>query len=392
LSILQRVSNWYFGDSKPAINTRSGSVGSAGGTSPLPGVIPPIRSEYSGSLDNALALDAVYRAIDIISTNVMQLELVAKKQGRVTDNSLVRKPNVDDSLSKFLKRTTINLAGHGNAYWLIDRDENGVVINLSVLQSLSVSIFYDENGNKFYQYGDKTYRRDQVKHLRRIEIEGSPYGLGPIQACRARIAGVKEVAYYGDNWFANAGVPTGVLSSTDQLTDDDAARAKATWYESQSTRSVAVIGNGLSYHSVVVSPEEAQFIEAQKFSVQTIARMFGIPAGWLLAELGGNSLTYNNQEQVWIEYVRNTLMSYLKEIEDAFTELTPNGTSVKFDVDGLLRPDSKTRAEIHEKELTHGWKTINEIRIEEGLLPLSQAQLAALKPAPNPKPVSDENV
>lgn len=90
----------------------------------------------------------------------------------------------------------------------------------------------------------------------------------------------------------------------------------------------------------------------------------------LLASLDGGSDTYSNAEQENQQFIRQTLMGYLAEIEDAFTYLTARGQYVRFNVDGLLRSDTNSRYSAHEIGLRAGFLTINEARAIEGLPPL----------------------
>ena len=108
--------------------------------------------------------------------------------------------------------------------------------------------------------------------------------------------------------------------------------------------------------------------------------MFGIPAGKLLAEVNGNSMTYTNIESANTDYVRDTLMGYLREIEEALSDLIPRGQTVKFKVEELLRADRKTRYEGHNLALAgQPFKTVNEIRAEEGLPPIAGGDVLPTK-------------
>ena len=98
-------------------------------------------------------------------------------------------------------------------------------------------------------------------------------------------------------------------------------------------------------------------------------------------------MTYSNVEQDWIAFVRFTLMGYLRPIENALTDLTVRGQSVRFNFEALLRTDTKTRYEAHEIALRAKFKTVDEVRAIEGDAPLTadqRAEQAALAPAPAP--------
>lgn len=381
-----KLRGWYNGESVD--HTRSvvdpAIYGDGNSGLVLPGAQIPARTTPTVSVEGAMELNTVYRAVSIITTNVSQLELVSKKQGVVKENSLTRRPNLNQTLSQFLKQTTLDLVGYGNCYWKITRSStNNLVINLDIWDPNNVQINYTKSGRKFYVYEGVEYNKDDVYHLKNMELPGHNKGIGPIQAFRMGIYRAKKVKQYGDEWFDNSGVPTGVLSTTEDLDAETAAQWRADWTANlANARGTAVLGNGLKYESIYLNPEDAMWIQALESDIKAISIVFGIPPTWLLAEVGGNSMTYTNQESAWIDFVRNTLSLYLKEIEDAFTELTGNGTSVKFNVDGLLRPDSKARAEIYTQAIASGWLTVDEVRAREGLPPLTAAQKKELKPEP----------
>ncbi|NHB85212.1 phage portal protein [Tessaracoccus sp. HDW20] len=66
-------------------------------------------------------------------------------------------------------------------------------------------------------------------------------------------------------------------------------------------------------------------------------------------------------------------------IELAITSAIGAGYDARFNVDALLRSDTTTRYEAHNLAIGGGWKTVDEVRADEGLAPLQQ-------PAPAPAP------
>lgn len=356
--------------------TTTGSVDSAGGDSPLPGIVPPARPTVPPvSVDIALGLSAVYRSVDIICTSVMQLELGVwrgtSEMKRVP--GLVSRPDINSSPSKFLKKTTMSMATHGNAFWLVDRQDNNdptsIATNLTVLNPLTVSIEYDAQGILRYRtvIGKKSVLLDahRVKHLKLMEVWGQDLGLGPIQAQRIGLAGHVNLRDYSQKVFTE--YPTGVVSSKDNLNPDVVDAYKDRWYEADANGArIKFLGNGMTYQPIMLNPEDAQFIENQAFAITDVARMFGIPANYLHAEIGGNSMTYQNMEDVDTQFVKYTLTGYLREIEEAFTDLLPRGQRARFKLEGFLRADEKTRAEVYKYYKEMGVLTPEEIRISEG--------------------------
>ena len=353
--------------------------------------VAPSRSETGTAMGvgQALSLTAVYRAIQIITTAVKQLGIDAYRGNDVIDPApgIVRQPNVNETSSRFCEETTQSLAASGNAYWLIDRDAQSRVSNLTVLNPLDVTIKETDWGTvTSYDYKGLSFTPDRVKHLKLMSQLGRVTGLGPIQAAQSDLYGAAKVSAFAGSWFDTSGTPAGGYLSTDQTVNAENAKVyRDAWTASTGNRSgVPVLGNGFTFQQSLLSPKDALWIEAQQFNTTLIARLFGIPANLLLAAIEGGSDTYANLETEFTTFARFTLMNYLTEIENALSDLLPRGTVAKFNLDSLLRPDTKTRYEAHQIALNAGFLTKDEVRAIENLPPLTASQKEELKPTPPP--------
>lgn len=339
------------------------------------GIIPPPRSATSGVTTNdALSLASVYRSVSILSTAMKQLGIHAyRDEVKVTPTPLwIRQPDAKQTRETWMEATVNSLALSGNAYWLIDRNPRGEVVNLQVLNPFNVIIQTDDYGNpsSYFYNGTTTYALDRVQHLALMRVPGNVYGLGPIQAAQKELLAAVDTRDYASAWFTDSGVPNGILKSDQMLSPDQASAAKDAWNLTAGAKyGVAVLGNGISYQPMYLNPRDAQFIENQGFNVQQVARLFGIPANMLLASVDGNSMTYTNMEQEQMAFIRYTLSQYIVEIESAMSYLSTRGTEVKVNVDSLLRSDTLTRYQAHQIALASGWLTIDEVRHIEDLPP-----------------------
>lgn len=367
-------------------------------------ILPPTRDDWNTRVaeGEALTLAAVFRAADIIATSVKQLSFDAFRNEEEIDKPLIlRKPDSDESIGAFLEKTALSMVHNGNSFWRVFRDNQGRVVGLRVLNPRDVVIDVDAEGTVTgYQYRGRTYTKTEIKHLSRLRVPGDPRGRGPIQAAQAELRGALDTRDYSSNWFQDAGVPTGILSAKMPLNAEQAAAAKAQWEASQGgTRGPAVLSGDWSYAPVYLSPEDAQWIAIRQFDTTTIARLFGIPAHMLLAAIEGSSMTYSNVGQVYVEFARFTLASYVTEIEDAFTDLLPRGTDVKVNYSALLAPDAVTRYQQHTVAIQAGFMSVNEVRAIEGLEPApdgdfktaeeKQAAFDAAQEAPGPGDTTD---
>ncbi|MGM7677579.1 phage portal protein [Microbacterium sp. A94] len=337
----------------------------------------------------ALSLGAVYRAVSIRSTAIVQLSIDVERAGElITTPSLIRRPDIDTPLSVFLERTVVSLNLAGNAYWRIRRDSAGQVNSLEVLNPHDVTIQTTPSGRiSAYVYRGHDLKPADVQHLSKLRVPGSPYGLGPIQAAAAEIRGALDLRDYASGWFASGDVPSGVLSASAHLTDEQADAIRTRWTETRGgTRGVAVLGQGTSYEAVQLSPEDAQFLQSQQWNVTSIARLFGVPSSLMLAVLDGNSMTYSNVQDEYQAFARYGLADDIREIEEAFTAILPRGQRARFNVEALLRMTTRDRYSAHAVALNSGWMTPNEIRVVEGLDPIDGGDVLR---APNTPPKAE---
>lgn len=346
---------------------------------------------------NALGLIAVYRAAQIISTSCMQISFDAFRNGEQLERPLVlRRPDIEESMGTFLEKTAMSLVLNGNAFWRIFRDNQGRVTGLRVLNPHDVTIQADSEGNVTgYQYKSRLYSRTEVKHLSHMRVPGETRGRGPIQAAKTELYGAINARDYANFWFNESGVPTGILSSDQPINAEQAQAVKDRWTETQGgQRGTAVLGQGFKYSPVYLSPEDAQWISVRQFDVTAIARLFGVPAAWMLAAVEGSSMTYSNISQVASDFQKFTLSRYVAEIEAAFSDVMPRGTEVRANYAALLAPDIVARYQLHTQSISSGFMSVNEVRDLEGLAPVAggdwptEAELA--EQAEQLEPASEE--
>jgi len=373
MSFLQRAAVWLgLREDAPASNM-------------LPGITPGggLTLEWV-TADKALSLSAVFRAAQVLATSGQQLSIDMERGGKpIPSPSLVKKPSLKQSRSAFVGESIISMALNGNCFWKLNRTEPTAEVNdMEVLPPEDVYVGKDyETGRIVYSYKGKVLQPWEIHHLQFLRIPGKLRGLGPIQAARADLKAALDTRDYAANWFTDTDEPTGILTSDQDLNAEKASRYSDAFQrkgdfapKEGKKRSIRVLGAGLKYESLFLSPADVQFLESQQFSTTQIARLFGIPASLQLAAVEGTSTTYSNIEQDSIIFIRYTLMAYLREIEEAFTEITARGQVARFNLSALLRADTKTRYEAHKIALD--WMDDDEIRAIEGLPPFTAEQRA----------------
>ena len=336
----------------------------------------PTRADATVTADTSLTLTAVYRAVQIIATPISKMPIETYRYAtgmdfRVENPVLVNKPDINSNRRDFLFQTVTSLALEGNAFWHKSFGSNGQVNNLTLLSASAVSVAYvnDQDISKgvYYSYQGTRYSRNEMEHIRLFTKTNNLRGISPIESCRKDISAALDLRDYAKNWFNQAGVPTGILKTGQQVNADQADTITNNWHNKQQNRQIAVLGNGFDYQAISLSPREALFTDTVEQSIVNIARLFGIPARLLLSTVPGGSDTYSNLQDENAVFYRHTLMGYTDAITDALSNCLPRGTRVEFDYQHLFRADVATRYNYYSTAIAAGILTAEEVREREGL-------------------------
>lgn len=363
----------------------------------LPGIIPPSRLDAHRlvTVERAVTHSTVYRAFQIMTTSAIQVSIHVERNGQRVPSaqvpSQIKTPCLDMTRTEFIEYTVTSMMATGDAFWLKNYGPAGELLDVTPLNPNHVHVSEDPaSGRKRFSYKGTTYTSADIVQISLLKLPGHLRGLGPIQAAQTEVAGALDLRDYAANWFSEGTTPDGILTSEQVLTKEDAEMYRAAWTtkgDGSAADRLKVLGKGTTYEALLLKPADAQWLESQQFTTTQLARLFGTPASLMLAAVEGSAMTYSNVEQDWIAFTRFTLMGYLRKIEDALSGLTVRGQEVRFNVDALLRSDTKTRYESHQIGITAGFLTDDEARALENRPPLTDTQratIAAAKPAPAP--------
>lgn len=342
----------------------------------------------------ALATAGVYACVRVISEAVASLPLHLYKYegsgaliaaGNPLYDILHTVPNPE--MTSFVFRET--LMGHlllwGNAYAQIIRDGTGRIKSLYPLLPNKMDVWRDDSGEIYYTYyrdadetrpqeqkGGITLRREDVLHIPGLSFDGL-VGYSPIALAKNAIGMAIAAEDYGATFFANGANPGGVLEHPGTLKDSNTIRE--TWeslYRGKGTHRIAVLEDGLKFHTVGIPPEQAQFLETRRFQLNEIARIFRVPPH-LVGDL--EKATFSNIEQQSIEFVMHTVEPWVIRLEQSMdlsllTAAERKQYMVKFNLDGLLRGDYETRMKGYSIGRQNGWLSANDIRALERMNPI----------------------
>jgi len=336
----------------------------------------------AGYYMGAMAIPGVARAVQIIADVIGSLPWDAyTTHGKARAEKifprppLLEQPSPPETRANTFSAWATDYVMNGNAFGIISSwDANGYPTSVVPVPVCSVGIrrvlkpgeSWLPVGAIEYKVGSETYSSVEVIHIkgecRPGDVRG--YGILELQMSTLNLAHAQNTQAGS---LSTAGVPTGVLTNSNpDLTPAQAQALKASWLESQATRTVAVLNAQTEFKALAWNPEELQLIEARKFMLTDIANMFGVPAWFLNAET--SSGTYSNIEQEAINLVKfGKLQGMIARFEQALSLLFPRGTTVSIDLDALYRPDKMARYQTYEIGIRAGFIDADYVAEVEGL-------------------------
>jgi HK97 family phage portal protein len=334
----------------------------------------PSRSELVVTETSALTLVPVSRAIAVLETAIMQIPVQVQRGDMHIDSpAWLITPDIENNTSQaeWLGTTLVHMATYGNAFWKVTRNVRGIV-NIRNVHPSNVSVMTDTNGKIIYMIGGNSYFSNDIVHLKLWSKPAADalLGEGPIQRHKSVLRSALDLHNYADNWFRTAAVPTGTLTTTEFLSEDVAKSNKEAFVKSQQERSVAVLSSGLKYESISLTPEDAQFLENQKYITRQIANMFGVPTLYMGMGIEGQGMTYVNGNEDRTKLYEDGLQQYIVRIQQAITDLLPRGQEAEFNLTEFLRPNQLARFQSYAIGLSNKFLSVDEVRALESLPPM----------------------
>jgi HK97 family phage portal protein len=183
--------------------------------------------------------------------------------------------------------------------------------------------------------------------------------------------------------YADTPLPSMVLknTSTYELDDTEITELLAGVKAARNTDAVGYINAGIELDTTGWDASELQLVEARMFTSAQIANLVGVPAGLIAgASASGSTLTYQNVAQDNRAFIDFGLSPALKAIESRLSmsdvmgkawahQVTPRGTVLRFNLQGILRGNPLERAQIYSSLIEAGVITAAEARLMEDLAP-----------------------
>ena len=337
--------------------------------------------------ETALRSTTVLACMRVLSTSVAGLPLHIYRRLRDGGKEIARehplyrilhtKPNDWQTSVEWREQLMLHMLAHGQAF-NEKLYSGGQISQIIPLHPSRMKLEQLENNRLRYSYredkGSSTvYTQDAIMHIRGMSDDGVN-GMSMVELARDAIGLARACEIHGATFFGNGARP-GVILSTDQMLSPEAAENTRNQWErahrgpDRSNRT-AVLQGGLKVSELGGNNQESQFLEARRFQVEEICRIFGVPPH-LAGDLSRSS--FSNIEQQSLDYLQNGLMPWLRRIESAIARDLLDGDDeyfAEFDTRGVLRADAAGRAAYYNTLWNLGVASVNEIRSWENLNPV----------------------
>lgn len=345
-------------------------------------------SNYSGvavTEQTALGSSAVWACINLISQTVATLPfrhyLKTKDDNRIRLDSkldfiLNNEPTQDYSGFTFKEIMTAAAVLHGNAYAEISRDSNGECNGLWYIPTQNVQPYFDTNTESVWYAiyagdyrGGKPYMGIPARnmlHLLGLSYDGLA-GYSPLYLQRETFALHLASQRYGASFFKNGARPAGIIKFPNKLSPEAKDGLRRSWDSFHSgagnTGRVAILEGGLDFQKLQLDPEEAQFLQTQRYSREEIASIFRVPPSLI-----GAADASDNIEAVSLQFLRSLQPWLCRWEQEISRKLIYNMAEyVEVDTKTILRTDIKTRYESMAIGRQWGWLSAGDCRKLENL-------------------------
>lgn len=280
----------------------------------------------------------VYRCIEERAKGVSGLDLEihkdttvnGKTQKQVIDNhpilALLDAPNPFQTRKELIKQLVINLDTTGTAFLLAIRDGKGTPIELNILPSIDMTITEGKNLYPIsYIYkkdtpDQKTYPIDQLTGACDVLCIKFPnpanpqLGLAPLSPGWSAADTFNQGMNYNNSLLRNGGRPSGILSTTGELTEEQYRKLKEhlteDWQGSENAGIIPILEGGLEWTETSKSPKDMDFLQGMDATAMYIASVYGVPFPLVIP----SSATFSNIKDSRISLYENTVIPLAEDI------------------------------------------------------------------------------
>ena len=272
----------------------------------------------------------------------------------------------------------------GSAYWGLERDERGQVVEIWPLRSdrMRVIPHTDRYIKGFVYVGQGQqlipYVPEDIVWMHYFNPLDEYAGLSPIAPLRLSADMGIDALRSNRNSLTNESAPGLVVETADTPTDAEIQEFYQRW-ESRykgvdKVRRPALLGAGMKATNIGFNPRDMEYIQSLRWSLEDVARVYGVPKP-MMGDV--ERITFSNFQTArrvfWEDTIVPQLMFYQETLQQSLLPNFGDGSLfVAFDLSAVeaMREGENDKAKRRQMYVTTGIMTINEVRGEMNLPPV----------------------
>lgn len=343
---------------------------------------------YNVSASTALKVAVVIRCVDVVAKTMASLGCHLQKETsegktKATNHALYKMlrmlPNPKTTSYEFWHMYIVNLMLSWGAFAKIERDQNGFIKALWNIPTCRV--FQNWNAITIENYIDVTYSNGKYERLYEGQYMYTPgfrFQDEMLPEDAIKIAGdvlglTMALNGYAKDFFENGSNMGGFVEYPAAINAPAFNKFKEDWQKTyggvMNQHKWAILEGGFKINKMDSNPKDAQALDSRKMQIEEVCRIFGVPPHKVF-DL--DKMTFNNVEQINIEYVQECLNPMAERVEqtiykDLLNTKEQRNLSANFDTNRMLKGDIAARTSYYHNARQDGWMNANEIRDLEGM-------------------------
>ena len=324
---------------------------------------------------NALEIGAAYACVRLLSDTISTLpvDTFIRRDG----NRLPYRPRPawvyepegpGTSRIEYYKQIVVSmLLSHGAVVQIL-RNGNGEIVALQPLDPTRVDIRRNRE-TRLREFvidgGQAILPGEDVLYIPEMRRPGSLKGVSRVDELKQTLGLAKALDEFASRYFSNGANTSGIIEFPGNLTQEQAKELVDSFEAGHKGLKKAhrpgVLSGGAKFTKTGSDGEQAQMLQSRQFAVEEVARVFRVPPSMIGLNTPG-AMSYASVEHNAIQFTRYSLTPLIAAIEEAHNRLLPGEVFLRVNMDGLLRGDSATQAQVFSTALQAGYMSVNEAR------------------------------
>jgi HK97 family phage portal protein len=324
---------------------------------------------------NALEIGAAYACVRLLSDTISTLpvDTFIRRDG----NRLPFRPRPawvyepegpGSSRIEYYKQIVVSmLLSHGAVVQIL-RNGAGEIVALQPLDPTRVDIRRNP-GTRLREFvidgGQAILPGEDVLYIPEMRRPGSLKGVSRVDELKQTLGLAKALDEFASRYFSNGANTSGIIEFPGNLTQEQAKDLVDSFEAGHKGLKKAhrpgVLSGGAKFTKTGSDGEQAQMLQSRQFAVEEVARVFRVPPSMIGLNTPG-AMSYASVEHNAIQFTRYSLTPLIAAIEEAHNRLLPGDSFLRVNMDGLLRGDSATQAQVFSTALQAGYMSVNEAR------------------------------